>query len=881
MLAEALLAALALQITVEGGIVQWQYYGDYPQVRLRQGKLQGRSYQSLKGANYHSFVGIPYARPPVGSLRLQDPVAADEWDGVRDAVACPPRCPQVVGTEIVGSEDCLYLSVFTPEAKAEAGHPVMVYIHGDDYLSGGLDDYPPLPLLNHPVVLVVLQYRLGVLGFLSTEDASLPGNLGLKDQTLALRWVQDNIRDLGGDPDKVTLFGQGSGAQSVHYQILTPYSRGLFSRAILQSGSALCPKYSRGRHHEAAVRVTKEVGCQEHVNLLDCLRGVRFEKLVYAYIDLQLWNGLPYTMVPRVDGDYIPADPAILLSSGSFSKVDLVLGITKHEGALMTATMFSSWSPVNELGTNFKRAGSVSLSFESEIEPGHLAGVSYFYYVGNNLINIKEVANLTQLYTDRYFSVCTDHTAMLHAQHGSKVYFYELDHRALASSTDKFQLFFDSKWVSHGDDLQYLFSGSNGFPYLRTHNDLLTGEIITTLWTNFAKTGKPTTDDSLGFEWEPVTNSSLAHLSLSPSPKMQGDNRTQLRSFWQSLPTRQNTILFPEEVGYFVMEASKSDNQEALRSADTEDTDSGADGEDQKNDNFTEELVNKILSDSLGAEMAEIVGGSAVVVDDIRAETDNGIKNTGSKGRISDPLVKGGIEDLYKDDSKVSSNTDDTRHTVNKDDVNESSNSIKDEDKDEDEDGYSKDLYNKDDRKDLLRKKYYDDIVKEYGPESVRSEGDIKDLIFKHKLKKLEEEQKAVDSNDVFDVGANDLPGGHDSESAQSLAQTELAETPTQREYRVTDAQTEHTGPDAQTEHTDTNIPGENTNTDTQTGHAGAPIEDGSTRQKATDSDFFIVKKMIDYGDMYQILKENEEATRQYNAAVRLNPSMCTFGEDC
>ncbi|XP_063611727.1 carboxylic ester hydrolase-like [Penaeus indicus] len=118
MLAEALLVALALQLTVEGGIVQWQYYGENPQVRLKQGKLQGRRYQSLKGANYHSFVGIPYARPPVGSLRLQDPVAADEWEGVRDAVECPPRCPQVVGTEIVGSEDCLYLSVFTPEAKS-------------------------------------------------------------------------------------------------------------------------------------------------------------------------------------------------------------------------------------------------------------------------------------------------------------------------------------------------------------------------------------------------------------------------------------------------------------------------------------------------------------------------------------------------------------------------------------------------------------------------------------------------------------------------------------------------------------------------------------------------------------------------------------------
>ncbi|ROT65535.1 JHE-like carboxylesterase 1 [Penaeus vannamei] len=427
MLAVALLAALALQATVEGGIVQWQYYGEFPQVRLKQGELQGRRYQSPEGAKYSSFVGIPYAQPPVGRLRLQDPVAASAWEGVRDAVDFPPKCPQVVGKEIVGGEDCLYLSVFTPEAKAESGHPVMVFIHGDDYLFGGLEDFPPLPLLNHPVVLVVLQYRLGVLGFLSTEDSSLPGNLGLKDQTLALRWVQDNIRDFGGDPGEVTLFGQGSGAQSVHYQILTPYSRGLFSRAILQSGSALCPKYSRGRHREVALQVAKEAGCVEKDTLLDCLRGVRVEKLVHAYIPLQV-------------------------------------GV-----CFLPLTMFSSWNPVNELGTNLRMAGPRVPELRERDRTRTPRGASAIS------------TTLETLYTDRYFSVCTDHTAMLHAQHGSKVYFYELEHRGLASSTDIFQLFFDNMWVSHGDDLQYLFSSSNGFPYLRIKDDLLTGEMITTL----------------------------------------------------------------------------------------------------------------------------------------------------------------------------------------------------------------------------------------------------------------------------------------------------------------------------------------------------------------------------------------------------------------
>ncbi|ROT83284.1 JHE-like carboxylesterase 1 [Penaeus vannamei] len=661
----------------------------------------------------------------------------------------------------------------------------------------------------------------------------------------------------------------------------------LFSRAILQSGSALCPKYSRGRHREVALQVAKEAGCVEKDTLLDCLRGVRVEKLVHAYIPLQLWSVFPFTMVPRVDGDFIPADPAVLLSSGNFSKVDLILGVTKHEGALMTATMFSSWNPVNELGTNLRMAGPVSLSFESEIEPGHLAGVSYFYYVGNSIISIKEVANLTQLYTDRYFSVCTDHTAMLHAQHGSKVYFYELEHRGLASSTDIFQLFFDNMWVSHGDDLQYLFSSSNGFPYLRIKDDLLTGEMITTLWTNFAKTGKPTPDDSLGFEWDPVTDASLVHLSLSPSPEMRKDNRTQLRSFWQSLPTRQNQILFPEEVGFFVKEAAEDDAQDALPSTETEDTESGPDVEDQEDDDLTEELVNKILSESLGTEITrgadaktEIGEGSAakIVVDVGQAEKDNGRKNIGNKDKISDLRVKGSIEEeLYKGDNKES-NTDDTKHSLNKD-ITSPSDNVKDLDEEED---YSKDLYKKDDIKAALRKKYYHSILKELGAENVRREGDVKNLKYKHKLRKLEEEeeeQNDLDADDALNAVENRI-----SENAQSPAQTEYQDTPTQTARRVTDTQTEHTGLDAQTDqtdHKDTNIPGDNKSTNTQTGHVGTSMEDGSTQERAPDSDFFIVKKMIDYGDMYQILKDNEEAIRQYNAAVRLTPSMCTFGEDC
>ncbi|XP_042890034.1 carboxylesterase 4A-like [Penaeus japonicus] len=973
MIAVALLLAAALQSTVEGGVVQWQYYGNSPEVTLRQGRLQGRRYQAYKGTIYHSYVGIPYAQPPVGSLRFQDPVAASGWEGVKEALRYPKGCPQMDRTEVVGSEDCLYLSVHAPEAEsADGGHPVMVYIHGGDYLAGRLDDYPPLPLLNHEVVLVVLQYRLGVLGFLSTEDSSLPGNLGLKDQTLALRWVQENIRDFGGDPGKVTVFGQGSGAHAVHFQILTPYSRGLFSRAILQSGSALCPKFSRGGHLDVAKEVAWQVGCldrqgsQEPFNstaFRECLRDVQVEKLVRAYIPLQVWNGFPYTMAPRVDGDYLPAEPAVLLSSGNFSKVDLVLGMARNEGALMTATMFYDWSPVRQLQTNFPLTGTVSLSFEREMESGHLAGVSYFYYIGDNEINIKEVANLTQLYTDRYISVCTDQTAILHAQHGSSVYMYELEHRALASSTDKFQHFFDNEWVSHGDDLQYLFSGSNGFPNLRTFDDLLTGDMITTLWTNFAKTGKPTPDGSLGFEWRPVTNATLVHLALSPAPEMREDGRAQLRIFWNSLPTRQNKILFLEDVGYFAPGDAEDDEQEDRPSEGTKDTDSEADVEDS------------LTTDVDTQETTEVIEASAtqIVVGDLRDERIPGA--SAGVGIVGDPSeAEGTEEDSRMEVAAVDKKTetaidlsggladDDNLDAIVITDDHLAIEPIPDgdlggdlEDKVEGNDleaegfddgdkddvigllnsGHAKDsfdeyhikrFHNKHAVKASLKKKYsQDDILIKYSVESAKSEVNTKYTKSKHKAsegsEKLNVKDEGISDEDLQEEGHTGADGEPESsnthgqaedtdihtqeeytdthteaESTDTRTQAEYTDIHTQEEYTDTHTQEEYTDTHTQEEYTDTHTGAEYTGTDaerdyriqpedalteTQTAYVDTPSEDSSSQQKAPGGEFFIVKKMIDYGDIYKILKENEEAIRQYNAAMRLAPSMCTVGEEC
>src|ERR1700733_15064420 len=187
------------------------------------------------------FLGIPYAAPPVGALRWQPPQPAASWAGVRDATKFAAHCPQLASPFGLAStsEDCLFLNVFTPKAGGQ--HPVMVWIHGGALVTGESDDYSPAGLVADGVTVVTINYRLGALGFLAhpaPADANgQSGDYGLMDQQAALRWVQRNIASFGGDPRDVTLFGESAGGLSTLSQVASPAARGLFAKAIAESGS--------------------------------------------------------------------------------------------------------------------------------------------------------------------------------------------------------------------------------------------------------------------------------------------------------------------------------------------------------------------------------------------------------------------------------------------------------------------------------------------------------------------------------------------------------------------------------------------------------------------------------------------------------------------
>jgi para-nitrobenzyl esterase len=279
-----------------------------------------------------AFLGIPYAAPPVGALRWRPPEPAPRWVGLRDASQFGSGCPQ--GPSLVGAaslnEDCLYLNVFTPAGgpRDERGqpYPVMVFIHGGGFKTGTGSDYDPGRLVRRGVVVVTLNYRLGLLGFTAhpTLTAESPdhasGNYGLLDQQAALGWVQHNIAQFGGDPSNVTLFGESAGGLSVHAHLVSAGSAGLFRAAIVQSGAYALTQPPLAVAEAQGLALQAAVGCAD----LACLRRAPVASLLAT----EGPDVLQY--VPSLDGKVLTQSIGSALATGAFTRVPVIEG-TNHD----------------------------------------------------------------------------------------------------------------------------------------------------------------------------------------------------------------------------------------------------------------------------------------------------------------------------------------------------------------------------------------------------------------------------------------------------------------------------------------------------------------------------------------------------------------------
>ncbi len=292
------------------------------------------------------FRGVPYAQPPVGDLRFRSPRPMDAWQGERDATAFGtisvqadiPMAALMGGTE-PAAEDCLYLNVWTPGLDG-ARRPVMVWIHGGAFLfgSGSSEMYAGTSLaMRGDVVVVTINYRLGVLGYLAHPDLTDPetgatGNWGLQDQIAALEWVRDNIEAFGGDPGNVTVFGESAGSMSTSNLLAAPRARGLFHKAICQSGAPMALPA------EDAARVANRLAEVLGVSGVHEVRTAPLQDIVAAQtVVMQSSSGeLVMPFEPNIDGVVLPASPWELIAEGSAAGVTLMMGTNRDEMKLFS-----------------------------------------------------------------------------------------------------------------------------------------------------------------------------------------------------------------------------------------------------------------------------------------------------------------------------------------------------------------------------------------------------------------------------------------------------------------------------------------------------------------------------------------------------------------
>ncbi|KAI1292264.1 Venom carboxylesterase-6 [Halotydeus destructor] len=497
----------------------------WPEIRTVQGLLRGRTFQTNNGKEYFAFLGIPYATPPTGQLRFKPPVLHPGWSQILSATAYKNACPQFDSlVRELGDEDCLYLNVYTPEIRAnreyEVPYPVMVYLQAESYENGDSSLYGPEKLVEKDVLVVTFNYRLGLLGFLSTEDDAASGNWGLHDQRLALEWVKGNIDSFGGDPNKVTLFGQGAGAASTFLHMMSPASQGLFHRAIMQSGSALCDWAIERSPLRFARDIAESVGCPSSPTnrLVDCLRTISPKALLKAQSKVKIFGEFPQRTAPVVEKAgplrFMTEEPRAILARGTgFNRIPLMIGTNADETAyfypLITEAHYNQ-NPYYHEQDLIPRFLEAATFFKGDLKDRVMPAILYTYFNGVDLVNLTSVAlrfvnvssnllmkvlielDLLQMTGDALYNSCVDETVNLYGRTRAPVYRYVFEHKGQNSMVNLLvnnEPTLYKTGVCHGDELFYLFNLRISGMKNPSEEDMKVENKMLTLWTDFAKNG--------------------------------------------------------------------------------------------------------------------------------------------------------------------------------------------------------------------------------------------------------------------------------------------------------------------------------------------------------------------------------------------------------
>jgi len=498
-------------------------------VTLEAGKVRG---EQLEGSR--RFLKIPYAEPPVGELRWKAPVPAAAWSGTRDEDEYPLGCPQNMSAGALASEneDCLYLNVWQPDPVV-ADAPVMMWIHGGGNFAGSSGDLVAtsadqlwfdgqLFASRHGVVVVTINYRLGPFGFFSHPELagedSPRGNQGLLDQRMAMAWIRDNISAFGGDPDNVTIFGESAGSADVCYHVASPGSRGLFHRAISQSGGCtirVTGMDPTAEASEAQMQAFAEaVGCEETADQLACLRELSVSDILTNAMQPMPESGTTeppqwrFGVVVDGEGGVLPKDPIDAFNDGDVADVPYILGSNTDEGNLFVYRLV----PI---------ADEAAYLEALEARYGDRAADVAAMYPGADYDGDFRAA-LGAAFGDSGLVCGTHDTARRMAAAGRTVRMYN----------------FNVPWAvgggalgaTHAAEISHVF----GSPYMPDDSSQQVADAMNAYWARFAATGDPNGDDAPAI-WPAFTDASDRRLQIDASWEILEDFRADKCAFWREL----------------------------------------------------------------------------------------------------------------------------------------------------------------------------------------------------------------------------------------------------------------------------------------------------------------------------------------------------------
>lgn len=553
-------------------VLQSCAFDKYPVVQTSSGPVRGQQLTTIfLKRSYYSFKGIPYAQTPSYDLRFLPPVPIAPWTKPRDCFDFGNVCLQfnpMNKTELIGDEDCLFLNIYTPEINPTKPRTVMIYIHGGGWFFGsGNDDLQgPDLLINKDVILITLNYRVGVLGFMSLGTPAYSGNQGLKDQQLALRWINENVEKFGGDKNKITIFGQSAGSSSCMFHILSPGSKGLFQQTLQMSSTFdIWEVFEKGQHVEQMYWLAgnENVVITNYTDLVGFLKSQNGSVFTTSFPIVQYYpQAVPITIssmwLPVVENSralqpFLQATPNEIMLLGNFTTdVNVMTGFTSAEALFFVAPNANNPSYLN--GFNYEFAIELpSMHFNKDYTSNAYrkaaAEIRNFYFPGGVAVNRNwcTIQAFVRLVSDIFENFQINQRVNILAERCTgNIFYYRFN---LVSRFNFYKILLNAQdhyGAAHADDLCYVFK-CNYAPWMYTNVTLQSPqyellEQMTGLYTDFAKVGHPMPSNQKS--WKPVSSKHIHYADISMTGIQSGFNplETQMK-FWNGLLKRYPELL--------------------------------------------------------------------------------------------------------------------------------------------------------------------------------------------------------------------------------------------------------------------------------------------------------------------------------------------------